>query len=304
MQQREAGVFGITPEELQTAIGQLEQAGQSHDEWFDDINRTMLCHLPHNPNDVRDDAHCLCRFGQWLYQHASPRLRDHPAFCIIEKEHRMMHAGAARLLLGIAAGGRAPLETYDSFSRSLKQLRLQITTLKQELQDALYNLDSLTSANSRIGMLTYLREQHELVKRGNQHFCIAMLDLDHFKEINDRFGHSTGDQILKSVARHILDNIRPYDRLFRFGGEEFLLGMPQTALNTGATVSERLRRGIAEKSGGPHITASFGVAEFTPELTVEESIDRADQAMYSAKYNGRNSVCSWEPSMQRELAGS
>ncbi|HEY9147844.1 MAG TPA: GGDEF domain-containing protein, partial [Gammaproteobacteria bacterium] len=125
------------------------------------------------------------------------------------------------------------------------------------------------------------------------------LDLDHFKRVNDRHGHQVGDQVLKRLARYILSNIRPYDRLFRYGGEEFLLSMPQTPLDSAAALAERLREEIARQplaeidDEAITVTVSFGVAELTAECEVETVIQRADQALYSAKRSGRNRVCRW-----------
>ncbi len=293
-------MFGATKEELQTAVSQLEQAIHNHDEWFEGMNRTMLCRLPLDQRDLRDDAHRECRFGQWVYHHACEKLRKHPAFRAIEKEHQTMHADAAAMLTNLDECGAAPVDRYDRFANSLQRLRLEINTLKEELQNTLYNLDSLTGANSRIGMLTHLREQRELSRRNAQTFSIAMLDLDHFKEVNDRYGHQSGDQVLRVISRYILDNIRPYDRLYRYGGEEFLLSMPQTDITTATEIAERLRKGIAllqiptSDMDMVRISVSFGVAELSPQCDVEEIIYHADQALYNAKHSGRNRVCQWQ----------
>jgi len=210
-----------------------------------------------------------------------------------------MHKAAATLLLSVEESGTTHTDDYDRFANTLKRLRLEISTLKRELETSYYNLDSLTGAYSRISMLTHLREQLELVNRGAQKFSIAMVDLDHFKRVNDTYGHIIGDTVLTQVARYILDNIRPYDRLFRYGGEEFLLCMPHTDIHSALPMVERLREGIAQMhiptntSATLQITVSFGISELEPEHTVEDAIDKADQALYSAKYVGRNCTKVW-----------
>ncbi|MCW8840828.1 MAG: diguanylate cyclase, partial [Gammaproteobacteria bacterium] len=283
-------MLGVTKEELLASISQLEQAIHNHNEWFEAINRTLLCRLQLDQRELRPDAHRECRFGQWIYQYAGERLREHPAFRTIEKEHQAMHAAVSAMLHNLDECGAVTADRYDRFANAMKRLRLEINSLKEELQNTLYNLDSLTSANNRIGMLTHLREQRELSRRNNQTFSIVMLDLDHFKMINDRCGHQTGDQVLKTISHYILDNIRPYDRLYRYGGEEFLLSMPQTALDTATAVAERLREGITQLSFGRcndepvRITVSFGVAELPPEGDVDVLIQHADKALYNAKH--------------------
>jgi diguanylate cyclase (GGDEF)-like protein len=287
---------------MHAALAQLEQAINSHGQWFEAITRSLICRLPYDRRDVAADAHRQCLLGQWYYA-VSGDLRSHPGFIAIEGEHQYMHQMAAKLLQTAASGATiAPLD-FDSFANSLQRLRLQIYTLKRELEDALYNLDTLTGANSRIGMLTKLREQLELVKRNVQSCCIAMLDVDHFKAVNDAHGHMAGDKVLAAAARYVMEHIRPYDRLFRYGGEEFLLCMPSTDVATGYEVVERVREGLAATPidhGGMdpvRVSMSFGLTLLDPDVSVEQSIERSDKAMYAAKSAGRNCVRIWDPSM-------
>jgi diguanylate cyclase (GGDEF)-like protein len=181
---------------------------------------------------------------------------------------------------------------------------LQLYTLKRELEDGIHNLDPLTGANSRIGMLTWLREQQELVKRHVQTCCIAMMDLDHFKMVNDVYGHMAGDRGLATAARYVMEHLRPYDKLFRYGGEEFLICMQNTNAASGYEIVERVRQGIAatpidyDGKGIIQITASFGLTLLDPDMRVEQSIERADKAMYAAKSAGRNCTRIWDASME------
>lgn len=290
-------------DELNTTIKQLDQAIRNHDEWFESLNRQMVCRTPYDQRIVRKDAYRECQFGQWLYGHITPHLRAHPAFEAIEREHKQMHDSAARILLTISEGGTAQPTEYDRFSISMQRLRLEINTLKRELESSYYNLDSLTGANSRIGMLSHLSEQLELVRRSSQQYSIAMIDLDTFKLVNDSYGHIIGDRVLVAVVRHILDNIRSYDRLYRYGGEEFLLSMPHTDEVSAMPFIERLREGIQNLNidrGDGHtlqITVSIGIAQTSSELSVEDAIQRADQGLYAAKKLGRNCTQIWNTAL-------
>lgn len=289
--------------EVQTILSQLDQAIHNHGEWFDSITRTLVCRLPYDQRDVSADAHRQCRLGQWYYGGAPHKLRVHPGFIALEAEHQNMHQLAAGLLHMAAAGTTIPPLEFDSFANALERLRLQLYTLKRELEDTLYNLDALTGANSRIGMLTKLREQQELVKRHMQACCIAKMDVDHFKVVNDTYGHLVGDRILAASARYVMGHFRPHDTLFRYGGEAFLVCMQNTDTTTGFEVVERVRQGLATTPvdyGGkatPIVTMSFGMTLLDPDVSVERSIDRADKAMYAAKAAGRNCTCVWDPSM-------
>ena len=130
------------------------------------------------------------------------------------------------------------------------------------------------------------------------------MDLDHLKEINDRHGHGVGDQVLAAVVRHVTEHLRPYDKVFRYGGDEFLISLPGADLEIGKKVIGHIREQIA---AAPHIaspagypiatTASFGLALLEPDISVEDSIDRADKALLVAKAAGRNRVCSWDPAV-------
>ena len=124
-----------------------------------------------------------------------------------------------------------------------------------------------------------------------------MIDLDHFKEINDRHGHAAGDVVLSLTAQCLQARVRPYDRVYRYGGEEFLVSMPQVTVDAAVDAAERLRAAVAAQqihaaAGGAalQVTASFGVAALEAAAPVEASIDRADKALYQAKSAGRNRV--------------
>lgn len=293
----------IAQNEIQSVLLQLDQAIYNHTQWHQSINRTLICRLPHDLRDEAMDAHQQCRFGQWYYGPAPESLRSYSGFIAIETEHKNMHQLAAKLLRLVASGETIPPLDYDSFVNTLERLRLQIYTLKHELEDALYNLDPLTGANNRNGMLTRLREQQELVKRHVQSSCIVMMDIDHFKAVNDNYGHIVGDMVLAASARNVMDHLRPYDKLFRYGGEEFLMCMQNTDITVAYEAVERIRLALASNRieyGGKEpllVTMSFGVVLLDPEVSVEQTIERADKAMYAAKIAGRNCTRTWDASM-------
>ena len=185
---------------------------------------------------------------------------------------------------------------------SVDRLHLEIYSLKQELEELLNNRDPLTGAENRIGMLTRLRELRELVARG-QECSIVITDLDHFKDVNDTYGHPAGDKVLVAWVSYMKQHLRPYDRAYRYGGEEFLLSFPNTDIRLAQDIVERIRQGLTAIDIGTGetlrimVTASFGITMLDPSVSVEESIDRADIALYAAKEAGRNRAYVWEPSM-------
>lgn len=293
----------VTRDQLQAVISQLKEALNNHQQWHGTLIRTLVCKLPGDKHDTSPVAHTECRFGQWYYGKAPEKLRSHPGFIALGDEHQRMHHLARLLLISADAGNAISTLDFDNFANALERLRLEVSALERELEDSLFNRDSLTGAITRYGILPTLREQQELVKRHAQLCHIAMMDLDNFKAMNDLHGHSAGDRVLAASVQYLIKHLRPYDKVFRYGGEEFLLCMPYTELTPGYERVKELNEGIAAlgidigEKEPVHISASFGLATLDPDTPVETTIDRADKALYAAKSAGRNCVRIWNPSM-------
>jgi len=132
-------------------------------------------------------------------------------------------------------------------------------------------------------------EQTLLLARETGHpMSVAMFDIDHFKRINDTYGHHTGDEVLKRVAAGAAAELRSGDTIGRFGGEEFVIVLPDAAADAASKVAERVRHAIGTDSGTPGVTVSIGVAEMAPGETCDALLRRADDALYGAKNEGRN----------------
>ena len=298
----------MSPGEIRNAISILDQALFNHVQWTDALNITLICHLQPDERDLDPEAHRECRFGQWYYSEKATAVRNNPNFLELEAAHEAMHKRAAHLLSLSMQHQEIPMSDYEQFVHELKRLRLEIETLKRELEDEIYNVDPLTGASTRVGMLTKLREQQELVKRKLESCVIVMMDIDKFKAVNDKYGHLTGDKALATFAHHVMRHTRPFDRLFRYGGEEFLLCAPHTDMETAHRIVERIREGLSKiditSEGFPpfQITASFGMTLLDPDVPVAECIDRCDLATYAAKQRGRNQTAIWDPSMEKHEA--
>lgn len=288
---------------MSAALAQLEQALFNHDQWSEEINRTLICRLPYDERDVDRDAHRHCRFGQWYYGPGAASLQSHPGFAEIAVEHKRMHEFAATLLRGAATITSPALEDYERFTAAMKRMRLEVQTMKHELQDSLRNIDPLTGAENRTSMLPKLRDERELVKR-NVHSCaIAMLDIDRFKSVNDDYGHVAGDKVLNTFASLAIADLRSQDRIFRYGGEEFLVCAPGADIKAGTVFLQRLLTDFESRTfefanlPPLRVTVSAGLTLLDPGLSVEDSINRADRALYAAKAAGRNRVLAWTPEM-------
>lgn len=185
---------------------------------------------------------------------------------------------------------------------------LRIQHVRQRLQRQKYALgaalerinhlaahDDLTGLLNRRRMSEVVQAERERCVRSRRPLVLALLDLDFFKLVNDRYGHAAGDAVLCAFAGRVLDNLRSTDVLARWGGEEFLLLLPETSLDGALVLLERVRREVAElcvetANGEIRLTVSIGVAAGRVQETMEQVLEHADEALYQAKAQGRDRV--------------
>ena len=175
-----------------------------------------------------------------------------------------------------------------------KQAKQELKLLNLKLEHEATH-DPLTGALNRRAILDILSKELNRAKRRNTKLSIGLCDIDHFKLVNDKYGHQVGDDVLCSFIKAIQNTLRPYDLLGRYGGEEFLLVMPDSTMSAEEGLYERLRAKIADnkmmtRSGGVSITVSIGITSNTGNETIETMIAKADAALYRAKENGRNQL--------------
>lgn len=184
---------------------------------------------------------------------------------------------------------------FSLFCQAAEQISIALhNALLYRQLEQLATRDALTQLCNRRYFLQQAQGEFLRARRYKKPLAAVMIDLDHFKKINDTYGHSSGDQVLIQFAEVCRQSLRSSDLLARYGGEEFILLLPETPLAEAREAAERLRRTIEAhlfciEQGCVHITASFGVSVRQPEdASIEALINRADQALYTAKQNGRN----------------
>ncbi len=192
-----------------------------------------------------------------------------------------------------------------SLASEVSALQQESTDLRKalEAQQNEANRDPLTRLANRRLFDQALAQEHQRWKRYQRPLSIAFLDIDHFKRINDDYGHQAGDVALKSVAKILRKSMRDADLLARYGGEEFVALMPDTDQTQATDAVEKLRCAVMGtrfhfNDLDVQITISCGVAEFSGDLRPQEVLERADQALYQAKNNGRNQTVSAEQAAQ------
>jgi diguanylate cyclase len=204
---------------------------------------------------------------------------------------------AAMLCFVLTIGQCAFVGLYGSSMRqSLYKRGFELKEAYKRIEE-LAELDELTGSFNRRHIMRMLDDEIARAHRSQAPCSIALIDLDWFKRVNDAYGHPTGDEVLRTFAITVFANIRNTDRFGRYGGEEFLLVLPDTANDVAARTLDRLRAIIAELdwsafSPGMRVTISAGVATLKPVETADTFLARADNALYAAKARGRNRIAS------------
>ena len=184
---------------------------------------------------------------------------------------------------------------YHATTQRLEDSLGQLKDAHRQLIE-ISRLDPLTQANNRHALMESLELELRRSHRYRHPFAFLFLDIDHFKAINDRYGHAFGDKVLQRIVGIAKAQVRPPDIVGRYGGEEFAIGLVECSLEGALRIAERIRLRIAEASivweqNVASVTVSIGIAMLTPDVDqVESLIDRADRALYEAKAKGRNRV--------------
>ncbi len=177
----------------------------------------------------------------------------------------------------------------------VQAMEVEATSFRNHLEEQRQNamIDALTGLPNRAGLQKRMDEEYERWQRYGGQLLLVVLDVDHFKRVNDKFGHLAGDKVLRLIAQQLSRRLRKSDFIGRFGGEEFVILMPGTSVAKAAMVLEELRSGIEQspfhfKNERVTITISIGYTDFREGNTLDQVFERADQAMYRAKDSGRN----------------
>ncbi len=220
-----------------------------------------------------------------------------------DKLHGANDGVAVRAVIERLVAGAKEMETSN------KKLEARLSASRQEIEQLQQNLetvrtesltDPLTSLANRKFFDSELSKAIAEAKQSGEPLTLLMSDVDHFKAFNDKFGHLTGDQVLRLVAMSMKQNVKGQDIAARYGGEEFAVALPKTALRSAITVADQIRAAVMNKelmkrSSGERlgrVTISIGVALLRPTDTPQSLIERADECLYAAKRKGRNRVIS------------
>ena len=282
-------------------VSAIERACADVDDRLARFHRSAIAKVRPDPDILKLGAHGTSPFGLWYAERKETPPVDQPAFETLVALHEALLNHIALLAGRAWKDARVPVEEYDALLEKVRAFDDQAGRLTRAFQAAISDLDPLTGAQTRQVMLRDLKREVQRARRSGTPGCLALADIDRFKSINDGHGHAAGDAVLSAVSGLLIENLRPYDSVYRYGGEEFLLCLPETGPEEARRVLERVRERIAgqtialDSGQGLAVTVSFGLTMMTPRRPLEELIDRADKALYVAKEGGRNRVEVWRP---------
>ncbi len=288
-------------ERIRKILEDLKFSFDEHVRWMSRCEYLLVTKGTVDGEALNAQSHLKCSFGQWYYGENMEILRKSDEFIRLGDLHQQFHDAATNALSTLGpASLKSKLSLNDDIcqrlvmSQSAFLMALNRYACDMAGGDQLY--DSLTSVLNRRALIRLLRLERSRVERTGEPCALALADLDHFKRVNDSYGHEVGDTVLKMAADRIATGLRPYDLLFRYGGEEFLLCLPSTDMAEAWMISERIRKRMEHMDidvGGDHlirITVSFGLSFLCSGVTVEQSVKAADMALYEAKEAGRNTI--------------
>ncbi len=289
-------------------VRELEQALDDHRDWVKQFAADLVCRKPLRVSDLEPNSHRQGKFSHWFSNEINPNLKSHVDFKRVVELFESMHEEARQLQLAINDSKDITPEQYQHFLDHSDLFVRQLRALHSDARSLLSDTDPLTGVATRQAMYARLEQEQQRSKRSGQPSSIAMADVDRFKEVNDTHGHLAGDKVLQAFSHYLLDHLRPYDQVYRYGGEEFVLLLPNATPEQARRVIERVRRGLMNQrtrindGNVVQITASFGIAQLTYDISTKMAIEYADRAMYESKRSGRNRVRIWEEPQDKKKA--
>lgn len=282
----------INVNDIDLSLAALNTAVKEHYLWTETVLCLNLFGGPADNDIISADSHLYCRFSKWLATCTQREGLDRDKVLAIELYHQSMHH-IARTLAQAVISGTATRMLVSQYHEQQQAFIDSIDTYKSYLFSYRNQHDTLTGLPLRHLLYQDFSEFQVRCRRNNTGLYVLMMDIDRFKSVNDTWGHNAGDDVLQQVAQQLKASIHDTERLYRFGGEEFILLLEAQDHQTAQSAAERIRHGLAGRdiniSGHKiNITVTGGLACVQELESLHEVIGRADKAMYYGKNNGRN----------------
>ncbi|AOU97282.1 diguanylate cyclase [Acidihalobacter yilgarnensis] len=276
-------------------VGGLDKAIDTHMDWTRRILRCAV--LGESPgNDVlRHNAHTLCQFGIWFNKERGFfDLVDANAANCIERNHLEMHNAIRILCEDLIAGRKGQESDLKTFEKTQAELITLLSKIKTLVLTTVARRDPLTDLPMRFGIDDAFDIFRKDAKRRGERLFVVLIDVDHFKDINDTYGHGVGDAALRQIAARLTATVRENESLYRYGGEEFLILLRCPKLDCQIHASRRIHEAIRstpitlDEGATLHVTITQGVAEVGVNESFASAVERADMALYEGKRAGRD----------------
>lgn len=285
----------ISQKEFVRLSSDIRTAFYQHQHWFNTLNLALITQdSAVSELDYCSCSHTRCPFGQWIRRTLDNPTFQHAFFFELDAKHQNFHNIANQLLNNLNTQQPVNIKVYKQLIEAQELLSTQLLTLFEFSVVTNSQFDSITGLMNRRSVNTVLAyEKYRMSRNKASHCCIALVDINHFKKINDTYGHDIGDYALAQVASVLHSCTRQSDTIARYGGEEFLFVLPDITMDGAITSIDRVRHKLAETpleicQEKITITASFGITQLCNNCDIEHSIKRADAALYLAKHMGRN----------------
>lgn len=288
-------ISGSLNAEVASFIGELDAAVETHMSWARRVLRCAVLHTSPGRDVLAENAHELCRFGRWFVSNEARFIEiDAKKSQKIETVHKLMHDAIRSICTNILTRQPGRKTDLDAFESTQSELIALLSDFKTLMLSRVTRIDPLTGLPLRYTIEDDFNRIRKICKRNKTLPYLAMIDIDHFKRINDKYGHPIGDLALRYLADTVKSTLRPDDILYRYGGEEFLLLMQcqnEAEANIAALRIINSIRGqpIPIPDGTPlTMTITLGITLVGTDDTLDSVIKRADHALYEGKGAGRN----------------
>lgn len=276
---------------------------EAHIKWLFRLSEAIRLR---DPNMVPEKDPTQCHFGKWLLSDAKKLITNQEKYQKLIQLHQTLHLlghKIANILENFDESSHVCATYLEKTDLTSMEIGIELMLLDNKRMIARAAKDSLTDVLNRSVLDSLFHNQYEIALATHSHFVFAMCDLDHFKEVNDNYGHVVGDLVLKAFAKLLKETLRASDIIIRFGGEEFVVILPAVNYGQGKGILEKVcnkvqHTPIPYQNKNIDITVSIGFIEIVPHSHLDQSdqvsfskyLKEADQKLYLAKDNGRNRV--------------
>ncbi|WBT57160.1 diguanylate cyclase [Kosakonia oryzendophytica] len=275
---------------IDATISGLNKSSDAHFKWLVNVLYYVSKKHDHASDITSCNAHERCEFGIWLQQKLNEDRDDKSYLQDIYHKHVGIHE-KCRELLAVLTFNEASADAFEAFASALLAFNQSLTLYKTHLLQRRTSFDTLTGLPLRRTLdESFEKTSEKFAKEG---LYLLLLDIDHFKKINDNYGHLTGDLVLRALAIQLEDETRKCESVYRYGGEEFIILLHASSDEDAFAIAERIRLLVAntEIAAGDHsikITFTAGLTQVHENESLHRILERADKALYHGKHTGRN----------------